>query len=80
MVAFVTKGDANDVAEEWSVAADGQIGRAVVSVPKVGYLLQWAGTPEGKLGLIALPALLLVLLELAGLLGLRRTPAPSVAG
>ena len=80
MVAFVTKGDANDVEEEWSVAADGQIGGVVLSVPKVGYVLQWAGTREGKLGLIALPALLLILLELVGLLGLRRTPAPSAAG
>ena len=72
MVAFVTKGDANDVAEEWSVAADGSIGRAAVSVPKVGYVLQWAGSREGRLGLIAIPATLLVLLELAGVLGLRR--------
>ena len=71
-IAFVTKGDANDVSEEWSVAADGRIGRAVVSVPKVGYVLHWAGTREGKLGLVALPAALLVLLELIGLLGVRR--------
>ena len=80
MVAFVTKGDANDVAEDWSVPANGRIGRAAVSVPKVGYVLQWAGSREGKLGLIAIPATLLVLLELAGVLGLRRTPAAGTAG
>jgi signal peptidase I len=79
MVAFVTQGDANDVPEEWSVAADGRIGRAVVSVPKVGYVLRWAGTREGKLGLIALPAFLLIVLEMRGLLGLRRSPDPSPA-
>jgi signal peptidase len=71
-VRFETKGDANDVAERWSVPADGTIGRAVLRVPKVGYVLQWAGSREGKLGLIALPAALLVLLEVAGLIGLRR--------
>jgi signal peptidase len=77
MVTFVTKGDANDVAEQWSVPADGSIGRAVVSVPKVGHVLHWAGTRDGKLALIALPAILLVLLELVGMAGLRRTPAEA---
>ena len=71
-VGFVTKGDANDVAEEWSVPAGGHIGRAAVRVPKVGYVLRWAGSREGKLGLIVLPAVLLVLLELAGVLGAGR--------
>ena len=73
-VSFVTKGDANDVSERWTVPVDGTIGRAAVRVPDVGHVLQWAGTREGKLGLIAVPALLLVLLELAGLAGLRRGP------
>ncbi|MDQ3740270.1 MAG: signal peptidase I [Actinomycetota bacterium] len=78
MVRFVTQGDANDVAERWSVPVDGTIGRAVLRVPKVGWVLHWAGSPAGKLGLIALPAALLVLLELGGLLGLRR-PRPAEA-
>ncbi|HEX2085137.1 MAG TPA: signal peptidase I [Solirubrobacteraceae bacterium] len=78
-VSFVTKGDANDVPERWSVPADGHIGRAALSVPKVGHVLRWAGTRAGKLGLIALPALLLVLLELVGLLGLRRSATARAA-
>ena len=78
-VAFVTKGDANDVSERWSVSADGHIGRAVLGVPKVGHVLHAAGTREGKLGLIAVPAALLVLLELVGLMGLRRRVAPEGA-
>jgi signal peptidase len=79
MVAFVTRGDANDVSERWSVPADGHIGRAAVTVPKVGHVLQWAGSREGKLGLIAAPAALLVLLELLALLGLRREPVAEAA-
>jgi signal peptidase I len=79
MVRFVTKGDANDLPERWSVAVDGQIGRATVSVPKVGHVLHFAGTRDGKLALIAFPAGLLVLLELGGMLGLRGRPAESAA-
>ncbi|HEV2814467.1 MAG TPA: signal peptidase I [Solirubrobacteraceae bacterium] len=79
-VRFVTKGDANDVSETWAVAVDGRIGRTAMSVPKVGHVLHWAGSREGKLALIALPAGLLVLLELVGLLGLRRAPAARAAG
>jgi signal peptidase len=79
MVAFVTKGDANDVAERWSVPVDGTIGRAVLRVPDVGHVLQWAGTREGKIGLIAVPAFLLVLMELVGLAGVWRRPAAEGA-
>lgn len=79
MVSFVTRGDANDVSERWSVPADGAIGRAVLRVPDVGHVLQRAGTREGKLALIAAPALLLVMLELVGIAGLRRRPAAEGA-
>ena len=78
-VTFVTKGDANDLSETWTVPADGHIGRAALAVPKVGHVLHWAGTREGKLALIAGPAALLVLLELVGLLGLRREPVAEAA-
>ena len=79
VVTFVTKGDANAVSERWSVPVDGTIGRAALRVPEVGHALQWAGTREGKLGLIAVPALLLVMLELVALAALRRRPAAEGA-
>jgi signal peptidase I len=34
---FVTKGDANNATERWSVPTRGEIGRVVYHVPKVGY-------------------------------------------
>jgi signal peptidase len=34
---FVTKGDANNAVERWSVPTAGEIGRVVYHVPKVGY-------------------------------------------
>ena len=67
-VSFVTQGDANSITERWSAPADGRIGRVVLSVPKVGYPLQWARSREGRIGLIVVPALALLLLELGGVL------------
>jgi len=60
---FVTKGDANNATEAWAVPADGSIGRVAYAVPKAGYLLVWSGSPLGRIGLIALPLLLLGILE-----------------
>ena len=66
-VHFVTRGDANNASEKWAVAANGTIGRVRMRVPKVGWALQWARSREGRLGLIAIPAALLALIELGGL-------------
>jgi signal peptidase len=38
-VNFVTKGDANQTTERWSVPVSGRIGRTVVAVPEFGRLL-----------------------------------------
>jgi signal peptidase len=64
-VHFVTRGDANTSVERWSVPADGSIGKVVYRVPKLGYALVWTGTPEGRIALIAIPALLLCWTALA---------------
>lgn len=61
---FVTKGDANNSAERWAVAADGEVGLVVYRLPKLGYALAWLGHPLAKLLLVALPALLLGAYEL----------------
>ena len=66
-VRFTTRGDANNTSEVWTVPTDGTIGRVRMQVPKVGWALQWAHSREGRLGLIAIPAALLALLELAAL-------------
>jgi signal peptidase len=62
---FVTKGDANNAVERWSVPAEGSIGRVAYDVPKVGYAMAYAGGRHGRILLIALPALLLAAYELA---------------
>jgi signal peptidase len=62
---FVTKGDANNKSERWNIPAGGSIGRVEYHVPKVGYAMAYAGSRNGRLLLIVLPALLLAAFELA---------------
>lgn len=59
-VNFITQGDANTGSERWSVPRNGTIGRVLYRVPKLGYAVAWLGTPEGRVGLIVLPAVLLM--------------------
>jgi signal peptidase I len=59
-VNFVTQGDANTGQEHWSVTTDGTIGRVVYRVPKLGYAVVWISSLPGRIGLIIVPALLLM--------------------
>jgi len=63
-VRVVTKGDANNAVERWTVPADGRIGRAELRVWKLGYPLVYAHSRFGLIGLVAMPAFLLCLVEL----------------
>jgi signal peptidase I len=44
---MVTRGDANDAGEQWEIALDGEIGRVVYHVPKLGYVRALVGTRGG---------------------------------
>lgn len=74
--AVVTRGDANNAFERWSVPSDGSIGRVAYSLPMLGRALAPLSSMLGKIGLVVIPALLLCAL------GLRRiwAPAPKPAG
>jgi signal peptidase len=61
---FVTKGDANNTRERWRVAADGEIGRVLYTVPWVGHVAVLARTPLGWVLLVGVPLLLLAAEEL----------------
>jgi signal peptidase len=63
-VDFVTKGDANNTVEKWSIPASGRLGLVVLHVPKVGYALVWASGRTGRIALIAVPGVLLGIIEL----------------
>lgn len=70
----VTKGDANDTTERWSIAADGQLGRVRYRVGHVGYALVFLRGPAGILLLVVLPAVALGAIELRRIWG---TPAEA---
>ena len=54
----VTRGDANEVGENWSLGADDHVGEVVLRVPHAGYAVGMLATPAGQLGLAGLAAVL----------------------
>jgi hypothetical protein len=60
----VTKGDANDTTEHWSVPATGKIGRVTYRLPRLGYVMAATREPKAKLLLIVVPAIVVGMLEL----------------
>jgi signal peptidase I len=65
---FRTKGDANPVADGWTFRLDGEAqARVRVGVPSAGYPLMALGRRDVRMLLIALPALLIAAISLAGL-------------
>jgi signal peptidase len=66
---FTTKGDANNSADQVQVDQGAVLGRVAFSIPQVGYLVDFAKRPEGRVLLLGIPGLLLAL---DYLLGLRR--------
>jgi signal peptidase len=63
-VDFVTKGDANNTVERWTIPESGRLGLVVVHIPKMGYALVWASGRTGRIALIAIPGVLLGAFEL----------------
>jgi len=54
-VSFITKGDANNNTERWTVARAGHIGRVAYRLPRLGFVFVWTRTPLGRILLIAFP-------------------------
>ena len=73
-VAFVTKGDANNAVERWSMPAKGSLGRVAYRLPSAGRAVAEIRGPLGRLLLIAIPALCLGLYELRRIWRPRREP------
>ena len=74
---FVTKGDANNTVERWSVPAGGTIGQVMFRLPKLGYALSFTRTPVARMALITIPALLLAGFALMSIWRPRREEAPD---
>src|SRR3989344_717141 len=64
---YTTKGDANEEADSQLVLKSDVIGKVFVSVPYAGFVLDFARQPLGFALLIGVPALLVILAELAAI-------------
>jgi signal peptidase I len=61
---WVTRGDANSVADPWRVAAVGSGYKYVFAIPYCGFVLVWLQSPLGRLLFLVIPAAALGLLTL----------------
>lgn len=62
-LAFVTKGDANEDADAGVVTADRVVGKVVLTIPLIGYVVQFVNSPLGFVALVVVPFGLLLLTE-----------------
>ena len=62
---YITKGDANEDNDPKAVTSRELIGKVAFTIPYIGYVIQFARTPLGFATLIGIPALVIVLDELA---------------
>ena len=62
-LAFVTKGDANEDADAGVVTADRLVGKVVLTIPFIGYVVQFVNSPLGFVALVVIPFGLLLLTE-----------------
>jgi signal peptidase len=68
VITFTTKGDANEDADGDERAKNDVIGRAVVSVPWIGYPIAWAQKPMGFMLMIVVPGTLIVYHEILNII------------
>ena len=65
---FVTKGDANEDPDTWIVKKENVIGKAIFTIPYLGYLVHFVRTPLGFILLIVLPASLIIIMEIRNIM------------
>lgn len=63
-LAFVTRGDANNTSERWTIDPDGSLGRVVGVMPGVGAATTWTGDPALRFAVFGLLGALLLVLGL----------------
>lgn len=61
---FITKGDANEDPDQWIVKKESVIGKAIVTIPFIGYIGYFVRTPIGFILLIVIPASLIIIIEI----------------
>jgi signal peptidase len=61
---FITKGDANEDPDQWIVKKENVIGKAILTIPFIGYIGYFVRTPTGFILLIVIPASLIIIMEI----------------
>jgi len=61
---FITKGDANEDPDQWTVKKENVIGKAIFTIPYIGYIGYFVRTPIGFILLIVIPATLIIIIEI----------------
>jgi signal peptidase len=61
---FITKGDANEDPDQWTVKKENVIGKVILTIPFIGYLGYFVRTPIGFTLIIIIPASLIIILEI----------------
>ncbi len=64
---YLTKGDANQAVDTEEIAHQSIIGKVILVIPKIGYLIQFVRTPWGLILTIIVPAVLLLSDEIKSL-------------
>lgn len=69
---FITKGDANEDPDTWTVRKENVIGKLIFFIPYIGYIGYFVKTPIGFLTIIIIPATLLIILEIRNIIKYRK--------
>jgi len=59
-ISFVTKGDANNASDSGQISSDKVFGKMIISLPLLGYAVNFARTTEGMIVLIIIPAVIII--------------------
>ena len=54
-ISFTTKGDANEVVDPYPVPGKNLVGKVVLAVPYLGYVMEYARTKQGLMVLVVIP-------------------------
>ena len=74
---FVTKGDANEDTDMKEIARNAVVGKALFSIPYLGYVIDFARKPIGFFLLIIVPACIIIVDELLNIRKELRERGPS---
>jgi signal peptidase len=61
---FVTKGDANNIADNEKIYSEMIIGKVMINIPYLGYAVNFAKTTQGMILIIIIPAVIIVYEEI----------------